>query len=257
LATLLDQEDPVGGLRAIDTEAAVNRFGTNGLRVARSSYEGRVLSVVLEDLPFHRINPCFQAIIEAARFLPQAEHFEVRLRDRDLLAVNLPRSAVDAADEVWLVASARFHEMPLSTFLPANVVARLQVETHEQAAIAVAWLGLNDAAHAFNDAHAARALRVPWAGTLAARLDLVGRALATSAGQIAPSAASALRRAYGLVSEGRKSADFASKGGGATDLALIEDEIQALLEISSVPSVLPTVDPRDMNQVLADLPVTS
>jgi hypothetical protein len=62
LAAMMDAEDPPGGLPAIDVRNAVNRFGTNRLRLVSSTYEQRTLTVVLENLPFHGINPCFQAI---------------------------------------------------------------------------------------------------------------------------------------------------------------------------------------------------
>jgi hypothetical protein len=75
LARLLDVEDPPSGLRAINERAALSYFGTNGLLVRNWRHEGGVFTVVLEDLPFSRINPCFQAVMWASRHLGATDRF--------------------------------------------------------------------------------------------------------------------------------------------------------------------------------------
>ena len=71
--------------------------------------------------------------------------FDVTLPNRTLPAIDLSRSALDATFLVLREAIMSFSVMPLSTFLPANMWARLAVEVLDRATQSVAWLAINDA----------------------------------------------------------------------------------------------------------------
>lgn len=254
LAALLDAEDPPAGLPAIDIRNASNRFGTNGLRLMSSTYELQTLVVVLEELPFHGINPCFQAILEAARIISHASQFEVHVLGRDAAVIELPRDVVDATNVVWSLALKSLREMPLSTFLPSNAVSRLKVETPARAAAATSWLALNDAVHAYNDAHEASGTREERAAALAARLDVVATALAMTATVLPSEAVKPLERARALVTRGKEWADCLVRGETPDSLrSSAESRLRRLLNSRGSPSVLPTLDPRSMNEVLAEI----
>jgi hypothetical protein len=96
LATLLDSEDPPGGLRTMNTFGALAHFGTNGLRVADWRYERGKFAVTVDELPSQLINPCFQAVTWASRYLADASRFEVLLPGLSRAALELTRPALDA-----------------------------------------------------------------------------------------------------------------------------------------------------------------
>lgn len=69
LASFLDAEDPRDGLPAINEMAALNHFGTNGLRVHHVQRDGSTLAITLDELAVEQMNPCIQAVMFASRFL--------------------------------------------------------------------------------------------------------------------------------------------------------------------------------------------
>jgi hypothetical protein len=112
-------------------------------------------NVTLDALPFQSINPCFQALVWSAQLLRRARRFRVFLPDRELPVIDLQRHMLEANWSVWRHARTTLAVMPQSTFLPANAWARLAVELPGTAATAAAFLALNDAVDACDQAEAA------------------------------------------------------------------------------------------------------
>ena len=130
--------------------------------------------------------------------------------------------------------------LPLCTFLPVNAANRLAVETPDAAAVAVAWLALNDAVHSFNEAYEG------WGGErrdgrLAARLELVADAIDAAREILPVTAIAPLSRAARLVSDAR----LAIASGSAPAMDAAEDSIRAHLGASPMPSPLPTLAPGE------------
>jgi hypothetical protein len=240
LAALLDAGDGTERLRAIDERSALKHFGTNGLLVRDWSHQRGILEVVLEDLPSHRINPCFQAAMWASRYLDGADRLQVTLPNLERPAMDLSRWALDATFVVWQQARASFRAMPESTFLPANAWARLAVELPDQAALAAAWLGLNDAVHAYDEAYESTATFPSRIAVLAVRLDLVGAALAGTLVVLPPAAGAPLQRVIDLVVPAVRWAASASNGGTPGPSAELEERIMTLHDTWPAASVLPT-----------------
>lgn len=246
LATLLDADDPPNGLKTINVRSALSHFGTNGLRVHDWQYERGVLAVTIDELPFSLINPCFQAAAWASRYLEDASRVKVLLPSLPRPAADLSRQALDATFVVWTQARACFAAMPLSTFLPANADARLQVELPDEAALAAAWLAVNDAVHAYNEAHnnpGAQQVRV---AKLALRLDLVGAALAATIAILPPQSVDPLREALDLALAAATRAGSVARADSPCPSASFEMQFRTLHERWPVPAVMPTVDSRPL-----------
>jgi hypothetical protein len=249
LAALLDLGDAAGRLHAMDERRALSHFGTNGLLVRDWSHERGIFRVALDDLPFSRINPCFQGVMWASRHLGRTGRFQVTLPDHEQVAMDLSRWALDATFVVWQQARASFEAMPLSTFLPANAWVRLAVELPDQAALAAAWLGLNDAVQAYDEAHEDSGSWKFRIAELALRLDLVEAALAATLAVLPPAAGAPLEKALDLVVPAADWASSASKGGTPGPSAALEERIRTVHDLGPVPSVLSTVDPRSLDFV--------
>lgn len=202
--------------------------------------------MILEDLPLQRINPCFQAVMWASRYLDDTDRFQVTLPGLERPAVDLSRWALDATFVVWRQARASFRIMPQSTFLPANAWARLAVQLPDQAALATAWLGLNDAVHAYDEAYEETASWPVRVAMLALRLDLVGAALAATLAVLPQPAGPPLQKVIDLVVPASRWADSASKGGTPGPSAMLEERIAALHSAWPAATVLPTLDPRPL-----------
>lgn len=243
LARLLDADGAPNGLAAINKATAIVHFGTNGLHVERWKLDARVLSVYLDALPEAGINPCFQAAMWASRHLRNVDRIVVMLPERPLPAMDLPRAALDATFLVWKDAVAHFRVMPVSTFLPANVWARLAVELPDQAAGSGAWLALNDAVHAYDEAHEATGSVAERVTPLIIRLELVSTALAATIATLPEPAVSSLREALDVVISAAGSSKAAGDGGSLLAASIGESRLRALYESLPTPSVLPTVDP--------------
>jgi hypothetical protein len=247
LATLLDVDDPPEGLKTMNVRGALSHFGTNGLRVHDWQYERGVLAVTIDELPFRLINPCFQATAWASRYVADASRVKVLLPSLPRPAADLSRQALDATFVVWTQARACFAAMPLSTFLPANVDARLQVELPDEAALAAAWLAVNDAVHAYNEAHDGPGSKQVRAAELALRLDLIGAALAATIAILPPQSVDPLREALDLALAAATWAGSAARSGLSGPSASLEMQFRALHERWPVPAVMPTVDNRPLD----------
>jgi len=235
LGRLLDADRPPNTEKVIDLHGALARFGTNGLHVHDWTFDDGVLCVTVDDVPVHAIDPCFQAVLEASRRV-SANCVVVKTRQAPDPVIDLSREAIEIADRVWCRAVRSFRPLPLCTFLPANAANRLAVETPESAAVAVAWLALNDAAHAFNEAYDGWGGE-RWAARLTARLELVADAIAAARAVLPVAAEMPLSHAASLVSN----AMAAIASGRAAALDAAEDSIRAYLDASPAPSPLPTL----------------
>lgn len=191
--------------------------------------------MTVDDVPECAIDPCFQAVLEASRRLNPDRVVVVKIRGAADPIVDLSREAIGIADTVWGKAVRSFRPLPLCTFLAANAANRLAVETPESAGVAIAWLALNDAAHAFNEAYdglgGARKL-----ARLTARLELVASAIEATCIVLPVDATTPLSRAATLVSK----ATAATASRDAVALIAAEDSIRSHLH-APMPSPLPTL----------------
>lgn len=115
-------------------------FGTNGLRISSFTFNALRLEAHVERLDREDINPSLQALIHARRLLPHIETFAYFTPDQASPVIEVDARALDANHPVWVHAREHFDCIPLSTFLPANLSARLRHETEAGAAHAVAWI---------------------------------------------------------------------------------------------------------------------
>jgi hypothetical protein len=161
--------------------------------------------------------------------------------------MDLSRSALDATLMVWGQARATFNSMPPSTFLPATAWARLAVESSAEAADAAAWLALNDAINAYDDAHEAPGTRGARLLGLSLQLEIVSAALAATMTVLPAETTSHLEQALELV---RPAAAWAASGAQSGELGPskeLERRINDLFDSWPVVSVLPTLDPRPLD----------
>jgi hypothetical protein len=250
-AGALDADDPRGGFAAVNVRMAIDHFGTNGLQVQRWSHDAGTLTVVLDDLPFQRINPCFQAVMWASRNLEGTERFVVTTPGARRPAMDLSRAPLDATFVVWWEAAGRFSAMPLSTFMPANTWARLAVELPDAAARASAWHALNDVVHAYNEAIDTPGPLDHRLRPLVDRLDLVTTAVAATIATLPTSAVGPLADVLALTRSAATATAAVMRGFGSSSAARLEQQIRDCHESWPSASVLPTVDPRPLD-VVAD-----
>ena len=245
-AAALDAEDPPNGLRGISERDAVRHFGTNGLAVRRWTNERGVLTVLIDDLAPPAINPCFQAAMWASRLLERVERVVVTTADRQLAIMDLSRPALDATFLVWVQARAAFGEMPTCTFLPANAWARLAVETPDAAAKSAAWLALNDAVSAYDEAIDMMTPIAEAATFLAPRLDLAATAVAATMAVLPPVTGGPLPRVLRVTRLAGIRAALVARGGLLGPSAQLEAEIRGLHGAWSAVAPLPTLDRRPL-----------
>ncbi len=115
-------------------------FGTNGLRISTFTFNALRLEARVERLDSEDINPSMQALVHARQLLPHVETFAYFTPGQAEPVIQVDARALDANHPVWVHAREHFDCIPLSTFLPANLNARLRHETEDTAAYAVAWI---------------------------------------------------------------------------------------------------------------------
>ena len=118
-------------------------FGTNGLRLEAASLNTRHASLRVSGLRQKDVNPCFQALVLSHRLMPNIESFAVAVDGAEPLIV-VASGALAASMPAWEFALSNLDTMPLSTFLPANLDARMR---HEQGSVAIrscAWIAVDD-----------------------------------------------------------------------------------------------------------------
>lgn len=118
-------------------------FGTNGLRINTFEFNALRVEARVERLDQQDINPSLQALVHARQLLPHAESFAYFISEADEPAIEVTAAALDATHPVWLHARDLFNTMPLSTFLPANLSARMRCEPERIATQAAAWIALD------------------------------------------------------------------------------------------------------------------
>lgn len=139
-------------LRMPSRERALAFFGTNGLDVVRADFNASVARVQVSEFERRDINPCFQALLSASQLLPGVARFEVSLAAGGRVVIGVGRAALDSTRCVWSEARSAFDNMPLSTFLPANLDARSEVEPEAIAVRSVSWIAADDLLSAIDGA---------------------------------------------------------------------------------------------------------
>jgi len=117
-------------------------FGTNGLRIRTFKFNALRIEARIERLDREDVNPSLQALVHARQLLPYVESFAYYIDGSrpGVPVIEVDAAALDATHPVWLHARDLFDTMPLSTFLPANLNARLRHEPEQTAAQAAAWI---------------------------------------------------------------------------------------------------------------------
>jgi hypothetical protein len=125
-------------------------FGTNGLRIDTFEFNALRVEARIERLDREDINPSLQALVHARQLLLHAESFAYYTPEADEPVIEVDAVALDATYTVWLHAREVFDTMPLSTYLPANLNARLRHEPEQTAAQAAAWIATDCALDAID-----------------------------------------------------------------------------------------------------------
>ncbi|MEU4193147.1 hypothetical protein AB0E69_14705 [Kribbella sp. NPDC026611] len=120
-------------------------FGTNRLEIMKASFNAATATIEIAKLENADINPCFQALLLARRVLPEVRIFEVAVVGAIQPMISLSASDLDRGMPVWDRAIGRLSSIPLSTFLPINLAARLARESMIKAVRAVSWIVIDDA----------------------------------------------------------------------------------------------------------------
>lgn len=198
------------------------------------------MTVRLADLPSRHINPCCQALMWAARHLPETQRFVVVIGEADTRAIDVPRRPLEVTYDVWRLARAGFASMPSSTFLAILGAARLTVEHPRQAAQATAWFALDDAVRAFDDAHAHPLPGSP--AQLCRRIDVCSAALQAAIGVLPQETNKPLRRVAGLVTVGLEALTATAQyQSPPARIETIERQIRDLHRRWPIPTVLPSL----------------
>lgn len=119
-------------------------FGTNRLILLDASLNTRAASLRVVRLGFTDVNPCLQALVLSHRLMPNVESFTVGSAEGGA-AISVNADALRASMLAWEFAVANLDQIPLSTFLPANLDARRRHETDNLAIRSVAWIAVDDA----------------------------------------------------------------------------------------------------------------
>jgi len=257
-ASFLDASDPKEGLGPIDERSALAHFGTNGLLPSDARLARGTWSVTLDELPFHRINPCFQALVWSAQILRRAHRFQVWLPSRELPVMDIQRHVLEANWMVWCQARATMEAMPQSAFLPVNAWTRLAVELPEASAQAAAWLALNDAIDACNESESLEhpagpptdpaAIRCR-AARLTLRLDVVVAAVGATLTVLPVPDNRPLEQVLAVVEPAAHWAASTAVGHTPGPLPAYIDQLHELFDARSAVAVLPTLDPTPLDQV--------
>jgi hypothetical protein len=170
--------------------------------------------------------------------------------------IDVERFVLEANFVVWMEARATLEAMPQSTFLPANAWARLAVELPDQAADAAAWLALNDAVDACDEA--VEDLAVPAidpdavAGRmarLASRLNVVLVAAEATMTILPTSASQSLEEVLTTVEPALYRARSAAARQTLGPLRAYVERLRQMHGLRSAVPVLPTLDQTPLDQV--------
>ncbi|WP_307318850.1 hypothetical protein [Microbacterium sp. SORGH_AS_0862] len=120
-------------------------FGTNRILLVEARLNTPHAHFRVQRIEHRDVNPCFQALVLARRLLPQTERFEVSAVESSGSLIVVDASALDATMSSWDFAVSHLDQMPLSTFLPANLDARMRLEPEPLALRSVAWIAVDNA----------------------------------------------------------------------------------------------------------------
>lgn len=90
------------------------------------------------------VNPCLQALVLSRRLMPNVETFSVADSRGDVV-VTVAADALSATMAAWELAVSNLDQIPLSTFLPATLDARIRHEDANVGVRSVAWIAVDDA----------------------------------------------------------------------------------------------------------------
>lgn len=120
-------------------------FGTNRIILVGVGLNTPHAQFRVQRIEHRDINPCFQALVLARRLLPRTESFEVSRIESNGSLIVVDASALDATMPSWDFAVSHLDPMPHSTFLPANLEARMRLELRPLALRSAAWIAVDDA----------------------------------------------------------------------------------------------------------------
>ena len=136
---------PSLGYDVMDPDALAGAvFGANRLGLLRLHRSRRVIRAVVREIAFETINPGLQALLHLRRSNPGFDQYELSTGDQGIAEISVSADALDRTETPWQFALARFPEMPLSTFLPVNLAARLHDEDPRTAAQSARWIAIDD-----------------------------------------------------------------------------------------------------------------
>jgi hypothetical protein len=123
---------------------AETHFGTNGLHVTKTNFNSKTATISLVDFKSHNVNPCFQALVCSHVLVPDVQQFQIYVDGQSKPIISVSASALKRTQPVWEHAVYKFSSLPLSTFLPANLNARTELEGLSKAVRSVSWIALDD-----------------------------------------------------------------------------------------------------------------
>jgi hypothetical protein len=228
--------EPTGVMTASQRlKIAEQRYGHAGLSVYSIRRDRDTVRVLLDGLDPRKCNPCFLATVQANAWVRGVARWQISIRERDAVVIDLPTRVLDANLPLFEQAAHWFPVMPVSTFVPCLTWSRLAVELPGESLKAAAWFVLNDAQEAIDTIEESGVLDRSW---LARRFMLATAAAATTLTLMPPAEAQPLWLAHDLVrAAGRSVSGFQSE-----DLPLLIREIRREHARLMVPAVLPTLD---------------
>lgn len=119
-------------------------FGTNRLRLLDASLNTRHVMLRVAQLGLTDVNPCLQALVLAHRLMPEVESFSVGGVDGTPI-IEVDADSLSACMPAWEFAVSNLDQVPLSTFLAANINARMRHESDNVAIRSAAWIAVDDA----------------------------------------------------------------------------------------------------------------
>jgi hypothetical protein len=220
---------------------ARQRFGHAGQQVRSFVRNRDRLDIVIDDIRWEACNPCFVALTQTARVpaLSTVKRFTVRVQGRDDPIIDLPAGVLHENWDVFELAARYFPDgLPQATFLPCTTWCRLACESSDDAARAAAWLALNDAQHALNDAELSEQERA----RLKARFAVV-LAATSSTVRVLPEGSylAPIRRAERVLRASASAIGRPDPYGSVLDRVL-----GVRNKIGGPPAVLPTLDPSPL-----------
>ncbi|MBJ7330128.1 MAG: hypothetical protein JHC95_09545 [Solirubrobacteraceae bacterium] len=221
---------------------AKQRFAHAGQQLRTFERNRDVLTVRIDDLQSDACNPLLLALTQAAFWLPNVHRYTVFVGEHELPVIDISAEVLRANFEVLHLAGLTFQDqLPQVTFLPILAHARLAVEAVPTAARAVAWMALNDAQHAINDAGVSPLA----ARRLARHLELVAVA-ATVSSRVLPQGdhLEPVDRAANIA---RTTAEGVTDGiTGVVRNVMLDRVLRIRDRLGPAPAVLPTLDPSPL-----------